>query len=454
MDSRLTAAAETPAPSLGTELRALLALAAPIVVQNLAQEGMQLVDTLMAGRLSADTLAGVAVGGTIWMPILLFALGLLMALSPTVAHLHGADDERAVGGEMRQALWLALAIGWGGFLALRHAAPLFGWIGIAAPVVPPAAAYLNGIAWGLPGMCLFLVLRFTSEGIGHTRPLLYVAVAGFGANVVADYGLIYGVWGLPRLGAYGCGLATSIVSWLMFVALLIYVVRGRRYRPLALFDRFEWPRVAPLVALIRLGLPIAVGLFTEVSLFAGIALIMGTLGTTIVAAHQIAVNYSGTMFMVPMGIAMAITVRVGRARGRGEALRARRIGLLGIGVCMTFMAASAIVLALIPNVIAGWYTDDAQVRDIAIALLGMAAIFQISDGLQVAGAGALRGYKDTHVPMWITVLAYWCIGFPLAWLMGVYWQLGPRAVWGGFIGGLSVAAVLLNLRFWRISGVR
>ncbi|HET7308391.1 MAG TPA: MATE family efflux transporter [Gammaproteobacteria bacterium] len=450
MDAQINTPAATR-PPLRTEARALLALAAPLIVQNLANEGMQLVDTLMAGRLSTATLAGVAVGGTIWMPVLLFALGLLMALSPTVAHLYGGGEARVVGTEFRQSLWLSQAVGWGGFFVLRHAAPIFGWIGIAAPAVPAAQAYLNGIAWGLPGMCLFLVLRFTSEGIAHTRPLLFVALAGFVVNIFADYALIYGAWGLPRLGAYGCGLATAIVLWLMFAALLAYIVRSRRYRPLALFARFEWPRRAPLTAMLRLGLPIAVSLFTEVSLFAAVALIMGTLGTKIVAAHQIAVNFAGTMFMVPMGVAMAITVRVGQARGRGDAAGARRIGLIGIGLCMSFMAASAITLTLIPGIIAGWYTDNAQVRDIAVALLGMAAIFQISDGLQVAGQGVLRGYKDTHVPMWITILAYWCIGFPLAWLLGVYWQLGPRAVWGGFIGGLSVAAVLLNLRFLRIS---
>ncbi|HET7570975.1 MAG TPA: MATE family efflux transporter [Gammaproteobacteria bacterium] len=450
MDARFNIPVGARSP-LRTEVRALLALATPLIVQNLANEGMQLVDTLMAGRLSTATLAGVAVGGTIWMPVLLFALGLLMALSPTVAHLYGGGEARAVGSEFRQSLWLSQVVGWGGFFLLRHAAPVFGWIGIAAPVVPAAQAYLNGIAWGLPGMCLFLVLRFTSEGIAHTRPLLFVALAGFVVNIFADYALIYGAWGLPELGAYGCGLATAIVLWLMFAAMLAYVLRSGRYRPLTLFAQFEWPRRAPLAAMLRLGLPIAVSLFTEVSLFAAIALIMGTLGTKIVAAHQIAVNFAGTMFMVPMGVAMAITVRVGQARGRGDAAGARRVGLIGIGLCMSFMAASAITLTLIPGIIAGWYTDNAQVRDIAVALLGMAAIFQISDGLQVAGQGVLRGYKDTHVPMWITILAYWCIGFPLAWLLGVYWQLGPRAVWGGFIGGLSVAAVLLNLRFLRLS---
>lgn len=453
MDARLETdiAVGAAAPSLRREARALAVLAAPLIVQNLANEGMQFVDTLMAGRLSTATLAGVAVGGTIWMPVLLFALGLLMALSPTVAHLHGAGDEHAVGSQVRQSLWLSQAIGWTGFVLLRQAAPVFGWIGIQPAVVPVAQSYLDGISWGLPGMCLFLVLRFTSEGIAHTRPLLYIALLGLGVNVVADYVLIYGAFGLPRLGAYGCGLATAIVMWLMFAALLVHVIRARRYRPLKIFATFEWPRLEPLAALTRLGLPIAVAVFMEVGLFAAIALIMGTLGTDIVAAHQIAVNFAATMFMVPMGMAMAITVRVGQARGRGDFDGARRVGLLGVGLCMTFMALSALAMALFPAVIAGWYTDNGHVRGIAVGLIGMAAIFQISDGLQVSGAGVLRGYKDTHVPMWITVLAYWGIGFPLAWWLGVKLALGPRAVWAGLIAGLSVAAVLLNLRFLRIS---
>ncbi|HET6655557.1 MAG TPA: MATE family efflux transporter, partial [Gammaproteobacteria bacterium] len=438
MDARLNPAVANQVRPLRTELRALLALAAPLIIQNLANEGMQFTDTLMAGRLSTETLAGVAVGGTIWVPVMLCSMGLLMALSPTVAHLVGAGDERAVGSEVRQTLWLSQIIGWLGFLLLREAGPAFIWLGVAAPVVPAAQAYLTGIAWGLPGMCLFFVLRFTSEGIGHTRPLLYVAVGGLAANVLADYALMYGAWGLPRLGAYGCGLATAIVIWFMFAILLVYILRSRRYRPLAIFNHFDWPRRDPLTVLVRLGLPIGVSVFMEVSLFAAIALIMGTLGTQIVAAHQIAVNFAATMFMVPLGVSMAITVRVGQARGRGDAAGARRIGWLGIGLCMAFMAVSALAMTLFPGAIAGWYTDNAPVSDIAVGLLGMAAIFQISDGLQVSAAGVLRGYKDTHIPMWMTVLAYWCVGFPLAWLIGVYWQLGPRAVWGGFIGGLSV----------------
>lgn len=457
MDAPVNIDAAAPAPALtsvSATARDLVGLAAPLIVHNLANMGMQFTDTLMAGRLSAATLAAVAVGGSVFMPVLLFALGVLMALSPTVAQLYGAGERRTIGGYVRQTLWLSQIVGWAGFVLLRHAAPLLSGIGIAPSLVPLAQDYLVAISWGLPAMCLFLVLRFTSEGIAHTRPMLYIALFGLALNAVLDYALIYGAFGLPRWGAYGCGLASAIAMWLMFFALLAYVFRSRHYRPLAIFVRFEWPRIAPLGELIRLGTPIAISVFMEGSLFAAAALLMGTLGTDIVAAHQIAVNFAAIMFMVPMGVAMAITARVGQARGRGDAAAARRIGLTGIALCMSFMALSALAMASFPGIIAGWYTDNAQVRDIAVTLLGMAAIFQISDGLQVSAAGALRGFKDTRVPMWITVLAYWAVGFTLAWVLGVYAGLGPRGVWGGLIAGLSVAAVLLNLRFLRISRVR
>lgn len=257
--------------------------------------------------------------------------------------------------------------------------------------------------------------------------------------------------GLPRLGAYGCGLASAIAMWLMFLVMLAYLLAAKRYQSLALFSRFEWPQRSQLLEWVRLGLPIGITIFMEVSLFSAIALIMGKLGMQIVAAHQIALNFAALMFMIPMGIAMAITVRVGQALGRGEPVIARQTGWIGIGVCLVFMVLSASGMILFPRAITSAYTDSAPVQQIAVALLGMAAMFQLFDGLQVASAGALRGYKDTHIPMWITLFAYWVIGVPLAWLLGIQWQLGPRAVWGGFIAGLSVAALFLTLRFWRIA---
>ncbi|MGH8292175.1 MAG: MATE family efflux transporter [Gammaproteobacteria bacterium] len=438
-------------PLLRAEALATLALAGPLIVHNLALVGMALTDTIMAGLLGAPTLAAVAVGANVWAPVFLFALGVLMAQSPTTAHLYGAGKPREIGHYARQMLWLSQLLGWGGFFLLRHLAPFMRAIHIESAIIPGATAYLDALAWGLPGLCLYQTLRFTSEGIGHTRPMLAIALGALVANGALDYLLMYGKLGLPALGAAGCGYATAVSQWLMFLALFFYVRRRALYRPLEIFARFEWPQWWPQRELLWLGVPIAIGIFMESSLFAGVGLMMGTLGTDIVAAHQIALNYASFVFMVPMSIALAISVRVGQALGRGDAHGARLAGFAGIGLCLCFEVVSALSMLLLPHFIVEVYTRDANVARIAVSLLYIGAVFQLSDGLQTSAAGALRGYKDARVPMLITIIAYWLVGFPLAWLFGIPLHLGPQMIWVGFIAGLSVAALLLLSRFMRLS---
>lgn len=436
---------------LRAEALATLTLAGPLIVHNLALVGMALTDTIMAGLLGAPTLAAVAVGANVWAPVFLFALGVLMAQSPTTAHLYGAGKARDIGHYARQMLWLSQVLGWGGFFLLRHLAPFMRAIHIEPAIIPNATAYLDALAWGLPGLCLYQALRFTSEGIGHTRPMLAIALGALAVNGVLDYILMYGKLGLPALGAAGCGYATAVTQWLMFLALLIYVRRRALYRPLEIFARFEWPQWVAQRELLWLGVPIAVGIFMESSLFAGVGLMMGTLGTDIVAAHQIALNYASFVFMVPMSIALAISVRVGQALGRGDAHGARLAGFAGIGLCLCFEVLSALSMLLLPHYIVEIYTRDGNVARIAASLLYIGAIFQLSDGLQTSAAGALRGYKDTRVPMLITIVAYWLVGFPLACAFGIPLHLGPQMIWAGFIAGLSVAAILLLARYLRLS---
>lgn len=438
-------------PRLRAEAAAILALGAPLVAHNISHMGMQFADTVMAGRLGPVDLAAVAVGGSLWMPVFIFILGLLMALSPTVAQLFGANRQAEIGHYTRQGFWLALFAAAAGMLLLRNTAPLLAAIGIDPAVVPVADGYLKAIAWGLPATCLYHVLRFTSEGVSHTRPLLVIALMALVINVFGNYVLMYGKLGFPALGAVGCGWASAIVMWVMLGAMLWYVRRRPLYRELGIFTRFEWPGAATQTELLRLGAPIGVTIFMEGSLFAAAALLMGSLGTDIVAAHQIAINFAAIMFMVPLGLSMAASIRVGQAAGRGSLAQAKTSGYTGIAVCAGFMAVSAVCMLLFRDAIAAMYTADPQVREIAAGLLVMAAIFQLSDGLQVSGAAALRGLKDTRMPMLITVLAYWGIGFSLAWLFGIHLDLGPRAVWVGLIAGLTTAALLLNWRFYRVT---
>jgi MATE family multidrug resistance protein len=412
---------------------------------------MGCVDAVMAGRLSARDLAAVAVGANIFWPVSFAWAAVLIAVSPSVSHLYGAGRRKSIGHTVRQGLWLAGLMSAGAFICLRFSYLLLKPAGIPAELIPTTTGFLRAISWGVPGLCIFQVLRSYSEGISLTRPVMYSSVAALVANILGDYVFMYGKLGLPRLGAVGCGVASAIVMWMNPAMLLGYMLTHKVYRPDAAFSRLERPHWPEIRSLLRLGVPMSLSWFMEASLFGATALIMGKLGTTVVAGHQIAVNVASITFMIPLGLAMAITVRVGQAAGRNDIAAARFAGFTGISLAGAFMALSALTIFAFPHAIAGIYTRDPAVRRMGVTLLFMAAVFQISDGLQVAAAGALRGLKDTKLPMIITFTAYWLIAMPLGYTLGVVMGGGARSMWIGIIFGLAAAALLLNLRFYLVT---
>ncbi len=437
------------------EFASLLSLAAPIMVNNLATAGMGFFDTVMSGRIGAEVLGAVSVGHSLFMMPYLLGLGLLMAVNPLVAHRIGAGERGRVGRVFRQAVWLALLLGLVLLLVLRGTGTLLGFIGIDPVLIPHAAGYVNAIAFGLPGVFVFLALRFTSEGIGHTTPIILTALVGFTVNVAGNWVLMFGHLGFPALGAVGCGAASAIAHWSMLATLLAYVLLRRRvYRRLNLFSRLEGIHLGRMREIVALGLPIGGSVLAEASMFACVGLLMGTLGASVVGAHQIAINYAAMMFMLPLSLHSALTVRVGHALGARDAAAARFRGFVGIAACGAVMVVSAGVMLLFGERIVGFYLrpgEAEEVRRIAISLLAMAAVFQVSDGLQVGAAGALRGFKDTRVPFLMNLFSYWAVGFPLAWGLGIALDLGPQSVWFGLVVGLTVCALLLNARWWVIS---
>jgi MATE family multidrug resistance protein len=428
------------------EARALLRLGLPLLATNLALAGMAFADTVMAGRLGARDLGAVAVGSGLWLLALLLGLGTLMGISPITAHAVGADDTGQVGPTLRQGLWLSQALAIVLLAALWSVEPLLRTAGVDPDIVPLTTSYVHAISIGLPGGLAYFALRFMSEGIGRTRPIMYCAFTGLVVNVALNWVLMFGNLGFPRMGAVGCGLASGIALWCM-LAMMLVCVRHRAYGRYALFQRFEWPRPALQRELLFVGAPIGGALLVEEGLFSFVGVIMGTLGANVVAAHQVAINYATTTFMVPLAIHSAIIIRVGQAVGAGDYGSVRLRAFTGIALCGAFMLCSALTLLLFSEQIVSFYTTDAGVRDIAVSLLFVAAIFQVSDGLSIGGAGALRGMKDTRVPMLFCLVAYWCIGLPLAYWLGIGLGLGPRWVWVGFVAGLTTAAFLLNARF-------
>jgi MATE family multidrug resistance protein len=434
------------------ELRGLLRLAGPLVVNNLSIAGMQFADAVMAGRLGAESLAAVAVGASVWFFGFAVFLGLLMAISPIAARYYGAGNPEHIGRYTRQGMYLGFLAGTILIaLAYTTAGPLLLQIGIDEEFRALTVGYVQAIVWGGPAIFIFLALRFTTEGIGRTRPIMYASLFSLVCNVFLNYVFMFGKLGAPALGAVGCGLASAITMWGLMFVLATYMAVSRHYTALKIFTRVGRLRPDALREIIVLGVPIAVTITAEAGLFNAVSVLMGTRGAAIAAAHQVAINFAATMFMIPLALSSAITVRVGHALGSGNAEAARFSGALGILSCGVFMSISATFLLLFRDSVVSMYTDDPSVTAVAISMLLMAAVFQVADGVQIGGAGALRGYKDTRIPMLINIVAYWVLAFPLAYLATVTYKLAPAYTWGGFVIGLGTAALLLTWRYSRVS---
>lgn len=437
---------------LASELRASALLAAPLVLGQLSTISMNAIDALLAGHLSTHTLAVVTVATSIWSLAIVLALGVMMSVPPSIAQLDGAGRRGAVAPLFTQAIWLALGLGGLIGLMVHQLGPLLPpLIGVDPALVADAAAFLRAIAWAAPALTLFAAMRGLSEGLGFGRPTLYFSLLGPVLLAPLGYVLMYGRFGMPSLGAQGAAIATAVALWAQALAFTAYVVMHRRYRDLDLFARWSPPRRRPLAELLRIGLPMGVTLLMEGGLFVAAALTIGRLGVTVVASHQVALNVASIAFMVPLGLALATTVRVGNAVGRGDQAGIRLAALAGFALMLATQSVSATLMATLPRSIALLYSSDAAVIALAAQLLLLAAIFQLSDGVQVVANGALRGLKDTRIPMLMCAFAYWFVGMPVGIWLTFRSGLGASGMWIGLIAGLSVAALLLGWRFWRMS---
>ena len=434
------------------EVGVLLRLGGPLIVNNLAVAGMQFADAVMAGRIGAQALASVAVGAGVWFLGFSLVLGIMMAIAPIIARHFGAGRHDLIGRYTRQGMYLGAFLGVPIILLGNVVAPvLLRVVGIAPEIQGLTAGYVAAISWGAPGIFVFLALRFTTEGIGLTRPIMYTSIFALTCNVFLNYTLAFGNFGFPAMGAIGLAYASAISMWLVMLVLAIYIARSENYKRYEIFSNMAPLRLPVIREIVKLGLPISITITAESGLFSATSILMGTRGANITAAHQIALNFASTMFMIPLALSAAITIRVGQLLGAERETDARFSGLVGIVLCAVFMTVSALFMLSFRDVVVGMYTADTVVRDIAISLLFMAAIFQVGDGVQIGAAGALRGYKDTRMPMLINLFSFWVLAFPLAYLAAVTFVAPPSYVWGGFVLGLSVAATLLTWRFLVLS---
>ncbi len=440
--------------TIATESSRTIRIGMPVVAAQLVQMSMGFVDTIMAGHLSAKDLAAVAVGGSLYNPVVFFNVGILLAINPIVAQLHGAGKSETIGKNFWQALWLSQILMVPSFFILRNMHFIMELFHIKAEIVPVTQGYLNAFSWGVPALFAYFTLRFFNEGVSVTKPGMYFALIGSGMNILANYVFMYGHFGFPAMGAVGTGWATSLVWWIMLICMAGFTSRKRFCAQFKLFQALKPPRLSFQKEILRIGVPNGTSFCIEITMFATVALIIGSLGVETIAGHQIAINFAAFTFMIPLGLSIATTARVGFAVGKEELKEARFIGYVGIGVSVLVMSLTAILMFTVPEFIVGIYTQDAEVKVIAVKLLFLAAIFQISDGLQVSVTGALRGLKDTKIPMVVNIISYWVVGLPVGYLLGMNYNFGAEGLWIGLIVGLTVAAVLHNLRFYLLTNRR
>jgi len=429
------------------ELKQMLPIGIPAILSQLAQMAMGFIDTLMAGHYSTDALAAIAIGTSLLQPVLVFFLGLFLAFNPIVAHFYGSEQHEKIRTHFNFSIVIAIIMAPIAIGLLIYSPVILAMLNIEQSISKIASGYLFATLWGMPGLLLFFALRFCNEGLFSTKAIMAITALSIPLNVVLNYWFMYGGYGLNEMGAVGVGYATGLIWILMFIGLLIYTLLVQKYKRYNLLRSFDFPSSTEIKAFFSLGLPLAVTLGFEITMFAAISLMIARYPVEIMAAHQIALNLASLTFMIPLGLSQAITARVSYFRGKQQLESMRIAGNTGIMLSISIMAMSAIMMMSIPTLLISIYTQDIALSEIAVGLLFFAAIFQFSDGLQVASAGCLRGIKDTKIPMIITAIAYWLIGFPVGYYLAEYQGLGVNGYWIGLITGLSTAALLLLNRW-------
>ncbi len=450
------------------EAKRLVTLGMPIFIAQVSGVGMNLADTIMTGQASSVDMAAVAVACSVWHPISLFGLGVLLTISPLSAQLVGEGRSKDVPHILRQGLWCALMLVVPLMLLFYVISTHMGAFKLTGDLEQLAGGYLRAVLWGLPGYYIFICARGFVEGFSMTRPAMVIGAIALAINIPINYILIYGKFGMPELGAVGCGVATTICFTFMGVAMVLYICTAKKFKHLRpifkpLFTASSTPvldskgRPQPrfdthnIKRIFRIGLPGALAMLFEVTLFAAAALAIAPLGTDAVAGHQVASSIAQALFIIPLSVSLTTTINIGHYLGAGQITRARytiwTTLLIGLGIACLM----SLLIYVFRGDIIHWYNDEAAVTSLAMVLIVYAASYQIVDSLQIIAVGILRGYNDTNILFVVSLLTYWIIGFPLGYTLChtdiLVPALGPAGFWWGFIVALSINCVCFC---WRI----
>jgi len=444
--------ASAPALSWGAELRASFALAWPLIIAQVASNLLFTTDVVLMGWLGPKYLAAGTLAGAFLMPFQLTGIGIVGAVAPLVAQARGRRDIKAVRRYVRQGFWVAILVATILVPIVLSMKPIYLAIGQDPEVVEIAQSYMVYGFWMLYPALGIMVLRSFLSAFSATRVILLVTVLGVTVNALVAYTLIFGHFGFPRMELRGAAIATGLVNLVMFGALLAYALTHKRLKRFHILIRFlkpDWPRFAEIL---KVGLPIGLTVSAEVGLFSVAAMLMGRFGTNEVAAHAVALQLSATAFMVPLGLGMAATVRVGLAYGRGDTEGVRKAAWMAVMLGVGFMAMTASLFLAIPHTLVTIFLDSTDPGNtdalmLAASYLSIAGLFQLADGAQVVAAHSLRGLSDTRTPSLLAIFGYWFVGLPVAYVLGFVFNLRGVGVWLGLATGLAFVAVLLLSRF-------
>lgn len=434
------------------ETRDIIRLVIPVYLSQLLNAVAAFVDTVMSGRAGVADLAGVAIGSSFWLTLMIFPMGLFMAINPIVGQFAGAGLFPNIRNFMHQAARVGVVVSLIMFPVFLFNDLYMQGIIHDAKVLAVTSGYLEGFAWGAPAMVGVFVLRSYAEGMSFTRPYLVASVISLAVNIPANYLLIFGVAGWPGMGGAGAGWATAIAMWVAFAVMVLYTLKHRHFTMACIFcGLFPFDR-SEIAHLMRVGFPIAMTLFVEVSVFSLIALFIGSRPAVEIAAHQVAMNVSYLAFTLPLSLSFVATIRVSNFVGAGDYQAARRSSQVVVVLGLLAAVFNIIILVGFGKQIAGFYSDSVPVIELATTLMLFSAMYQLADVFVVPTQGALRGYKDTRVPMFLAIIAYWVITLPIGYLLGLTdfagGAMGATGFWISLVTGLFISGVLMTVRLW------